>query len=839
MDSLGGLRRYIESRGVEGPVLSDSLAGSVSIAGVARGRLDSVDLTGRLFGNELLYGTSRGRRVAGTFTLRNVLANPVGNASLHIDTATVGGVQLDSVTASLQFASRSRATFRLGAHSDNGPSARVVGSAESTGGAIGAREAATRVSLDSFALRVGQSNWRLVGMSHVVRDSVGLALDSLVVSNGAGGRLALRGVVPMHAPVALQLAADSVPLADLGVAAQLPAPLAGFATVDGRISGTRERPEITLLSQLRNVAYGGMRVERAAATGTYRDQRFDVGLDVYRNRTPAVRATLAIPMDVRFFGMTRLDAPLRGSIRADTADLAIVEMLSPGLQRVAGRFTANLDFSSSRTRRTINGSVAVRNGDMLVQNLGIQLHGFTGDLKFDGARDSVQVDVRAWSGTSPASRLALRGFVSYADWENPRFALSLFTHSFHALNRRSLASLVVSSEDSLRLVGSLNDAALTGTLRVERGEIYLPERDIARKQVIDLRGEDLFQIIDTTDYRSRQIISAAPSRLVQNTRFDGVRIDIGDELWLRSREANIKLGGSLNVRTAEKQVNFAAGANGSANGRTTDEYVPALEGKLNAERGTYTLDLAPAPVQRDFIVQGGTITYYGTADNNPYVDIKALHTVKRVGQADLQITVHVVGPLNPNPSIELTSNESYLSTSDLVSYLMTGRPTFALDERTQSVVQQASTVLLPTLTSFAAQRIRSTIGSWVDVLSFQGGTPQQMQGGFQAGQSFRDYFFGARVGGEKQISNNLFFSFSAGLCSLNRETTSPTNPSGIEGFVDALGGKLEYRFNPQLSLQAGTDPPTQALYCRNSGSLGNLVSTPRQWGLSLLRTWHF
>src|SRR6185503_16083553 len=148
------------------------------------------------------------------------------------------------------------------------------------------------------------------------------------------------------------------------------------------------------------------------------------------------------------------------------------------------------------------------------QNLGIQLHGLTGDLKFDGARDSVQVDIRGWSGTSAASRLALRGFVTYADWENPRFGLGLFARNFHALNRRSLASLVVSSgEDSLRLVVSLNDAALTGALRVERGEIYLPERDIARKQVIDLRGEDLSQFLDTADYRSRQIISAAPSRL--------------------------------------------------------------------------------------------------------------------------------------------------------------------------------------------------------------------------------------------------------------------------------------------------------------------------------------
>ena len=842
MDSLGGLRRYIEGRAVESPVLSDSLAGSVAIAGVARGRMDSLDLSGIIGGNDLSFGTSRSRRLRGTFAVRNALANPIGSASLRLDTAAVAGILLDSVTTAVQFAGRTRANFQAAVHSGNGPSARIVGNASSTGGAIGAIEAATRLSLDSVTLLVGASRWQLAGASHLTRDSVGLSLDSMVVGNGAGGRIAVRGVAPMHAPVALELAADSVPLADLGVLAQLQAPLTGYASVDGHVGGTRTRPEITLLSQMRNVTFGGMHLERASATGTYRDQRFDVGLDLYRNRTPALHASAAIPLDLRFFAMSRLDAPIRGSIRADTADLAILEMLSPSVQKASGRLSANLEFVVSKSRKSVNGNVAVRNGDMLVQNLGIQLRGLNGDIKFDGARDSLQVDLRAWSGATPTSRLALHGFVSYADWNDPRFALSLYTNNFHALNRRSLASLFVSTgSDSLRLTGSMDQAALTGTLRVDRGEIYLPERDIARKQVVDLRGEDLFQIIDTTDYRNRQLVSAAPSRLVKNTRFDGVRIDIGDELWLRSREANIKLGGSLNVRSAEKQVTLTLGPTGAATDARADdgtEYVPAPEGKLNAERGTYTLDLAPAPVQRDFIVQSGTITFYGTADVNPYVDIRAVHTVKRSGQPDLQITVRVVGPLSPNPSIELSSNETYLSTSDLVSYLITGRPTFALDERTQSVVQQASTVLLPTLTALAAQRIRSSIGSWVDVVQFQGGVPQQLENGsFQARQSFRDYFFGARVGGEKQISNNLFFSFSAGLCSLNRDNSS-TSSNGLGGFVEALGGKLEYRFNPQLSVQAGTEPRTEALYCRN-GSLGSLVSTPRQWGLSLLRTWHF
>ena len=145
--------------------------------------------------------------------------------------------------------------------------------------------------------------------------------------------------------------------------------------------------------------------------------------------------------------------------------------------------------------------------------------------------------------------------------------------------------------------------------------------------------------------------------------------------------------------------------------------------------------------------------------------------------------------------------------------------------------------------SVPPQGLRNAVGSWVDVLQFQGGASQlKALGANEARNSFRDYFFGARLGGEKQISNNLFFSFSAGLCSLSGQTPAQTNgQSAVGGFVESLGGKLEYRFNPRLSVQAGTDPPTTALYCggRSGVSFGSVVSTPRQWGLSLLRTWHF
>jgi len=839
VDSLGGFRRYLATNAERDSAMTDSLGGQVTVNGAAYGRLDSLDLAGAVVGTGLLVGKTRGRLVGGRFALRNILTDPTGTASLHFDTLTVAGVVLDSLGADLRMAGRSQAAFALGIHSDNGPTARITGTATATGGPIGARQATTRLAVDSVGLTIGESKWRLAGDSHVTRDSLGVAIDSLVLVNGAGGRIGLRGSAPQSAPVALQVAADSIGLADLGVLAQLPSPVGGFGWAHGRVTGTRAAPDIQFDARTTRLAYGGMQVERATAAGAYRDRSLDMSLDLFRNNIAALHATMGVPMALSLFSAQRLNAPIHGAIRADSADLAVIEMLSPSLQKGSGRLTANLEYSLSPTHKSINGLIAVRNGQVIAQNLGITLRAINGTVRFDGRSDSVRVDLAAASGTAPGARLALRGSVGYAKWDEPRFNLALYAHNFHAIERRSLASLDVSTaEDSIHLTGSMDAAALTGTLRVDRGALYLPERDLLRKQIVDLSSEGIFQIVDTTDLRARQIVPDAPSRLVKGLRLDDVHVVLGDEVWLRSREANIKLGGSLDVRSAEKQNSLNAGPRGS---RTkTTEYGFALAGRLTADRGTYTLDLAPAPVQREFAVQGGSINFYGSADYNPQVDITATHAVKRAGQTDLIIQVHLSGFLYPAPSIELSStNEPYLSTSDLVSYLVAGQPTYALNSGDFNVVQQVSNVVAPTLSSYAEAGLKSTpFGNLVDVLQISSGAAPTALQTNSSQSTFKDYFFGARLGGEKQLSNNLFFSFSAGLCSLNKEYV-PQNQTALGGFVGALGGKIEYRFNPQVSVQAGTDPPTTALYCRSNYSLGSVVETPRQWGVSFLRTWHF
>ena len=97
-----------------------------------------------------------------------------------------------------------------------------------------------------------------------------------------------------------------------------------------------------------------------------------------------------------------------------------------------------------------------------------------------------------------------------------------------------------------------------------------------------------------------------------------VPIRMGRDVWLRSAEANINLGGEISITRAQ-------GTGSRGNG----EAQLALTGSLQTVRGTYQLNIGP--VQRTFEVQQGSIDWFGDPDFvfNPNLDISAQHTVRQ------------------------------------------------------------------------------------------------------------------------------------------------------------------------------------------------------------------
>jgi translocation and assembly module TamB len=751
---------------------------------------------------------SGGNNIKGTFSLANVLAGPSGTVSLSFEKLNFGAIGVDTLNALIRFEAAKTGTFNISAMATNGTRFDASGD-------LALSDSATAILVRDVGLRTDSSRWTLRGVSNIRLSSRGrgISIDSLVVANQAGGRVSVEATVPDSGKARMFVRGDSVSLYDVGRVLQSKATLNGWATFAAQGAGTNASPVINVQTTMHDVRYGGINVERVTGSAVYENARARIAMDLARGGRPALLARGSLPIELRYFGFRFLNEDsLQATIRSDSANFDIVEAIIPGLHNATGKLAANVDIGGSWSHPDLTGELRVENGEVTVDTLGVRLKGVNVDIGLFGHRDSLAIRrFVAWSGTGPSDSVSLRGYIAYHDLSDPYLNLQLDARTFRALDRRALARLDLSTESAgLRLRGNLRGASLTGALFVDRGIIYLPDPELAKKQSVDFASS----LVDTS--AAGKSTTDNSGSILSTISLDGVRITLGDEVWLRSKEANIKLGGSLNVQ------------------RSVSGGKPSPEGVLVAERGTYSLALG-ALVQREFQVEGGTITFLGNTAGSILestdLNISALHTVRTEGGADLRIRVRLTGPVQPQSIVTLESAESFqLSQSDLVSYLIFGQPNFELGTDRKTYAQLAAQTLLPSAQAFAATELRGFLGSWADIVQVRPGFDPAA---INNGRSFTEILMTSRLGLEKQVTNNLFVSVGTGVCQFGPQASQ--SQSQWSDIYNGLSGKFEFRLSPLSSIKAGKEPSAQS--CERNA--GRLVPTPTQWAFSLFKTWRF
>src|SRR5688572_7839997 len=517
-------------------------------------------------------------------------------------------------------------------------------------------------------------------------------------------------------------------------------------------------------------------------------------------------ARLAV-RDVRLSGDS-----VRGNVRTDSVDVAVLEAFIPGFQRARGSLVANVDVRGTTKQPIIDGQFRLKNASATLSNLGLTLDRVNADVLLE--RDTVFIQrMNAETVRDRRGTLAVSGFVSLEEYTNPVFALRAEARNFHIVEKPGLASLDISTDEDLTLTGPYRRARVTGSVRVDRGTIYIPE--LITKDIIDLSDPEFAGMVDTLLARDRTLLPGTPSNFARNLTLENVDVHIGDNVWLRSSEANVKLGGSLNATLGR-------------NPQTGDRSQLALEGTLNAVRGTYRLTLVDPFVQPTFEVQSGSLRFFGTPDLNPTLDIRAVHTIRQpntrsANLRDIRVRVNITGTL-ARPELTLDNPDNLpLSQSDLLSYLITGEPAIALDNTEGLYRTQLASFALRyggTLLTSAIPR------SLVDIVELQTGRINETRAA-QAEDPYLYSLLNSRAVVGKQIGSNWFLGLSTGLCFVN-----------ASNFRDNFGLKLEYRFNSIYTAQAGIEPGSSDVTCaRNAPQIQQ--QTPRQFGFDFFRTWRF
>ncbi|MEO7363446.1 MAG: translocation/assembly module TamB domain-containing protein, partial [Gemmatimonadaceae bacterium] len=827
VDSLGGLRQLIASEDTLPTLLSslgDTLRGAIDVRGTLSGSIDTLDARGLSVqalatGYSLLAGTSAAARASLNIDLQNVLRSAQGVASVTLDSVLLGGIRASSVVGRATITDGLAERFAVNVRSAADVTMTLAGSVSrpTTYADLPAAVRETFVVLDTLSIRVDSTNSRR-GFDLVAPARLALGgksaghLDSLVLAHSDTGVLSIRGSVDSVGVIKGSFVMDRIPLNDLGILAQLPLLHSGRLTAQADATGTREKPLITANLALRDATVGRLRLEQIDVRAAYDTTTLSLDAVLMANNRRSVLATASLPVDLALVaGRDRtIDRPLVGRLRTDSVDLTLLQSLFPDVSTATGKLNTDVALSGTWEKPQLRGQVKLDNGSLALSNLGVRLDRVSADLALGG--DTLLVRKFGAASGLASDSISVVGSVGFADLKNPSFDLQMTANNFLAIDKPRSASLTITTSRPVTLTGSTNAALVRGAVRIDRGRVYV--RALTQKRTIDLA--DNFYVVDTTVIRMDELLPNAPTSIVQNLTLDNVVVNVGDDVWLRSPEANIKLGGALRVTRAVARDGGAAQL--------------ALSDSLTVERGTYQLNLGL--VRPTFEMERGVIRFYGDPDLEPSLDLSALHTVREVrpnsNRQDVRIRVDIGGTLN-RPTLGLSSADNPpLPETDLLSYLVTGEPANVLLGARYS--EQGATLALRLAGSYLSNRLA---GGRFDVVQVE---PTAIGPGEAANlrENGLSILAATRIGLGRQFGRNTYLSLSTGFCGLASQSG---NSDALSQFAQGLGVKAERRLTPTLSLALGLEPGSSAQSCGRLGLSRTFQQTPQQFGADLFRSW--
>jgi hypothetical protein len=715
------------------------------------GSLDTLSMSGDIIVQNLEWQQVHSPRVTGSFTR-------VGGDRPQL-TALVGS---DSVVAGKWLFRQLGAQARGWADSLAWSAGSGVGQDSRVDGAgLWWKKGQIQVAwFDSLSLDLPRDHYRLDESFALTLSDSAPAISPLTIRAVDGtGLVQLGGRIPGSSEGSLALRALGFDLHDLYGFFQLDTTdVGGELGLDLRLGGTAAAPTLRGTAMLDGGKFGEFQAPFVQGVVDYANRRLEANLLLWRTGESVLQIESRLPLDLAFRDVEqrRVDGQLLVHARGDSVDLGILEALTPAITGVRGLVSVDVNVGGTWETPRFAGSLRLRDGAMSVPGLGVRYEGLEGRAYFQG--DSLVLDnLNLRSGGS----LGINGSVRLADPSHPVLDLDFRADAFRALDVRDF--LTFTGTGGLRLRGPMYQAVLTGDLTANSGVLYFA--DLVSKRVIDLEDPTIADLVDTTLLRLENLEAGFENRFLDSLTIRNLRVLLGSDVWLRSNEANVQLGG-------EVQLSKAGG-----------RYTPS--GTLDALRGSYSLQIA-GPVTRDFTVERGSVRYYG--DLNAALDIRATHTVRAVRGEEIPVIANITGTLYaPRVSLESTLNPP-ISETDLVSYLLTGYPA-------NEAQRLGRTNLVETgLSYFSSELERALIqdfGVPIDLLEIRPGV-SRVGGSLTLNQLAAGW----------QLGSKTFLTLNAGFC-----------PENLSDFTyENLGASLEFRFSREWSLQTSIEPTLQS--CR-------------------------
>jgi len=754
---------------------TDSLRGSARLSGIALGSLDTMDLRAVLSADSVLVGSYSVRRVDADVLLDGVPSATHGLVTF--DAVEIGGAGLPvhriSAEATVREAAWADASMRLVAADTLFASARAD---------IHYMGDSLEVRIDSLNARTADARWSLLRPTGIFSGPDRLVVDSLELRSADGARFALNGRIETDGTLAMEAHALRVPLAHARFTGLMPARVNGELTFDARADGTVDSPLLAFDLRLDSTRVDGRMAPELSMQGTYAERIAAVNVNARTMQRDAFTLTAELPLDLSFRGQALAErwvkAPLYVRLVADGSPLAGFEALMPGIRDLRGGFDADVQVTGYWDALEPRGIILVREGAFSVPALGTGFREL--DMDIGLAPDSIVLyQARLADDRSSSDTASVTGTIARVRgiW---RADLQTFARALRVIDDPRIAEADASW--NLRLRGPLDSLSLGGDITIPSANIFIGEQ---QRRVLQLE-EDLAADSASASY--------APV-------LEGLRLRLGNEVRLRSPEANVQLTGEVAVVG------------------TLDS--PDVRGEIFAERGSYRLDLGL--LQRTFQVDSGLVRMNGPLSIPPSLDIFTSYTVRQAQREDVHITARINGTVE-QPRLTLGSSDLGTTASDteIISYLLFGAPTFVLDGQRGSAVRLATAALIPSLGGAAERALGAKLPflSELQVVTVAGDSPSDF-----TLNSFEGLLNSFALTAGTQVGTDSYLRLSTGVCrGENRAAQSLPAWFGIAG---------EYRPRERLSAVVSLTPGSAP--CNRIGTFAQIY----QLGVDLYKDWRW
>jgi translocation and assembly module TamB len=767
--------------------VTDTLKGDASLSGYLTGSLTALNGTAALGAREVQVGAIHVGRIVGSASATDLMRRPAFDGAASADEVTgLGAVRIQTASFRVADATPDRGALVLDVSTDGDARLRVIGGYT----AKGSRK---DIALDSITLSYDEAIWRNRQTLRVRMDSSGLRMEPGELRSNQGGVLALDADLPLRGATRGAVQLVRFPIGEVAELLAGTSPFEGTLTGSATLAGPRAAPVISWDITGDSLGIVGYRLPPMSTTGQYADRRLIANAVLRDSAGGQLRAQGRLPMDLTIGAVEKrlLSDVVEGEVVADSLRLEALSLAITGVDRARGVLTGRLGLSGTVDRPVADGVMRLDHVSATVSALGIAPS--EGVLVLRAQADSLVLESLRLRSGAPQDTLGARGVLRFASQQPMQVDFTLNANNFEASRQRDGTDLDIGGR--LDVHGALKRPVVSGALFVPRANLVF--NPLAARTALDLSSDAARQLLGADEVPVAETAAQSLAALGSFLTVENARVDLGNEVWVQTPESRVKLSGGLTIGMSGDRL--------------------ALDGEINAERGQYRLNLGV--VNRSFSVDSGRVRFYGQAEIAPTLDISATNVVRVAGGSEVPVRVHIGGTY-VKPVLTLSSTDLLYASapeSEIISLLVFGAPTFALDGQSQSTVKAVTGVLLPTVGGFAEGALQRLLPGF-NTFQIKTGSGQT-----QSQLSTSSFLDNLSISAGKQVGDRTFLRFNTGVCRGSGEASARGLWYGIAA---------EYRLGANLSVEVGMDPGSAP--CTR---LGGDMLPRRQFGFDLFREW--